>query len=420
MDLPKGSKALDKAYKGAMQRIEDQLEGFKFLAKKVLGWLTYAERLMTITEIRHAIAVELGEQRFDEDNLADPNELVSVCAGLVVVDDQSDFIRLVHSTTQQYFEQNGESLLPRAQQAIAESCLTYLLYDDFATGWLYEKPMQSWPPETVMNKLKCYPFYNYAAAHWATHARHGVQHSVKSLLLDFARDDHKLSSATQVLLWSRSDRFMASQFDWDSSRSAKPVSAMHTLSYLGADDLISMLLEHEFEADPKDLNNSTPLWWAAYKGEERVVELLLSRKSVDANNLNLGSHHTALFEAAAGDHVDIVKLLIAREDVDVNRCDWERRTPLSQAAKEGHSMVVELLLTRRDVEADTRCWEGKTPLSYALEYSREDIASQLLKRDDVDVDKTDAKINAKPFQPGDSYLRPPTSSRYSEDPHDLH
>ena len=46
--LPKGSDALDLAYHGAMQRVEDQMEGVRVLAKQLLGWLTYSERLMTV------------------------------------------------------------------------------------------------------------------------------------------------------------------------------------------------------------------------------------------------------------------------------------------------------------------------------------------------------------------------------------
>lgn len=232
-----GSKALDKAYEGAMQRIEDQLEGFRVLAKQVLGWLTYAERLMSITEVQHAIAVEPGERKFDERNLVDVKELVSICAGLVAVDEQSNIIRLVYYTTQEHFERHGESLFPEARKNIAESCLTYLLYDDFTTGWLYKNDydcndghdgekinqpasnssnleyLHMWAPKSVIAKLRRHPFYEYAAEHWATHARHGVEDGVKGLFLEFARDDHKFASAAQVLLYSRNQVFMVTKLD---------------------------------------------------------------------------------------------------------------------------------------------------------------------------------------------------------------
>ena len=371
MELPKGFKGLDKAYKGAMQRIDDQLEGFRFLAKQVLGWLTYAKRLMSVEELQYAIAIELGERRFDANNLADPSELVSVCAGLAVVDDQPNVVKLVHYTTQEYFVQHGESLLPGARKTIAESCLTCLVYDDFATGRLHKRVNErddispvahdddkantsssflSRTPKSVKALLNKYPFYEYAVKYWAKHADHGVEYSAESRFLDFVKDDERISSVTQALIVLNWDGSMLAQFDRDESRSSKPVSAMHLLAYLGADRLISILLDQGFEADTKDLNNATPLWWAAYN-----------------------------------DDVEMVKLLIARKDVDVNACNDEGRTPLSRAAEMGNSAVVELLLTRKDIRADAKDLEHETPLFYAVFYGYEEIVRQLLKRDDVDI-----------------------------------
>ena len=372
MDLPKEFKGLGQAYKGAIQRIDDQLEGFRFLAKQVLGWLTYAERLMSITELQHAIAIELGEREFDKDNLVDPSELVSVCAGLVVVDDQSNVVRLVHYTTQEYFEQHGESLLPEARHKIAESCLTYLMYDDLAIGWLHgnndhsnssddgsdgagtssiRRGLHSRIRISVLDMIEKYPFSKYAAQHWARHTGYGVHDRVKCLLLDFAKDDNKISTAAQVLLRLERDYpHEIFQFDWDKSRSPKPVSAMHLLAYLGADELISILLEQGFKADAKDLNNATPMYWAIHKG-----------------------------------NLEVVKLLIARKDVDINACNRQGKAPLSHAAEMGHSAIVELLLTRKDVKADAKDLKHETPLLHAVYYKRKDIMRQLLRRDDVDI-----------------------------------
>jgi hypothetical protein len=94
--LSKGSAALDEAYKEAIQRIEGQLSGDYELAKKVLSWITYAKRPLTTTEMCCALAVELDEAEFDPENIPDVEDLLSVCAGLVVVDQESALIRLVH------------------------------------------------------------------------------------------------------------------------------------------------------------------------------------------------------------------------------------------------------------------------------------------------------------------------------------
>jgi hypothetical protein len=104
--LPKGSEAYDQAYCEAMERIEGQVADSQELAKQVLSWITCAKRPLTTSELRHALAVEKGESELDEENLPEIEDMVSVCAGLVTVDEKSEIIRLVHYTTQEYFERN--------------------------------------------------------------------------------------------------------------------------------------------------------------------------------------------------------------------------------------------------------------------------------------------------------------------------
>ena len=95
---------LSVAYEQVMERVNEQKEGFRLLANKVLSWITCAKRPLTTIELQHAIAVEIDEAELDEDNLPGIEDMVTVCAGLVAIDTESDIIRLVHYTTQEYFE----------------------------------------------------------------------------------------------------------------------------------------------------------------------------------------------------------------------------------------------------------------------------------------------------------------------------
>jgi hypothetical protein len=67
-------------------------------------WITFAKRLLTTVEICCALAVEPEETEIDPNNVLNSDKIVSVCAGLVVVDYKSAIICLVHYTTQEYFE----------------------------------------------------------------------------------------------------------------------------------------------------------------------------------------------------------------------------------------------------------------------------------------------------------------------------
>jgi hypothetical protein len=87
-----------------MERIEGQIVDAKVLAKQVLSWITCAKRTLTTFELQHALAVETGEPELDRENLPEIEDMVSVCAGLVTVDKESRVIRLIHYTTQEYFE----------------------------------------------------------------------------------------------------------------------------------------------------------------------------------------------------------------------------------------------------------------------------------------------------------------------------
>ena len=65
--------------------------------------------------------MEEGEPALDQDNLPELENMVSVCAGLVTIDEDSNVIRLVHYTTQEYFERTQSHWFPNAQTDITSN-----------------------------------------------------------------------------------------------------------------------------------------------------------------------------------------------------------------------------------------------------------------------------------------------------------
>ncbi|KAJ9475960.1 hypothetical protein VN97_g13233, partial [Penicillium thymicola] len=95
-------------------------------------------------------------------------------------------------------------------------------------------------------------------------------------------------------------------------------------------------------------HNRTPLFWAACKGYEAVVKLLLETGRVNADSKDSHSE-TPLLAAAQHGHEAVVKLLLDTGRVDVNsKCAYE--TPLFRAAYYGHEAVVKLLLETGHVD----------------------------------------------------------------------
>src|SRR3982074_897423 len=118
-----------------MERIGGQFEYQEKLAKQVLSWITCAKRPLTTSELQHALAVEVGESALDEENLPQIEDMVSVCAGLVAVDKESNIIRLVHYTTQEYFKRTQNHWFPNAEPEITTTCVTYLSFNIFQSGF---------------------------------------------------------------------------------------------------------------------------------------------------------------------------------------------------------------------------------------------------------------------------------------------
>ncbi|KIM94744.1 hypothetical protein OIDMADRAFT_135812, partial [Oidiodendron maius Zn] len=155
-NLPTGFQAYSHAYKDAMERIRAQDIDSRELAEHVLSWIVHAKRQLSITELQHALAVEVGEPELDEENLPQIDDMVSVCAGLVTVDRESKIIRLVHYTTQEYFERTWTSWIPNVQTDITKTCVTYLSFNTFEVGFCSSD-------EAFYKRLQENVLYDYAA-----------------------------------------------------------------------------------------------------------------------------------------------------------------------------------------------------------------------------------------------------------------
>jgi len=359
-ELPK---KLDETYDQAMERIQKQDENEVKLAHLVLLWIAYSLRPLTVAELQHALAVEPGDDDLDDDGLYEVEFMVSVCAGLVTVDEESDHIRLVHYTTQAYIERIREAQFPGAPSIIAKTCLTYLTFRPFSEDLFTDQE------EELDNRLNKYPFLHYTSTYWGTHLGTGIDDDARTLAsgfldnyialsntvhvagLDYFTEYRKVPCLTRLhfVAW-----FGLVDFGLDLLNNGADVNAedhlkMTPLSvavYAGHTEMVQALLERGANAKVEDSNQMTPMLLAAHRGHDLMIQLLIDA-GVDCNKWSGAS---PLYYAIETNRVGVVRILI-ENGADLNLSGnssfgWQSSLPIEQAARLGFEDIILLLLEK--------------------------------------------------------------------------
>ncbi|KAI5462028.1 putative ankyrin repeat protein [Mariannaea sp. PMI_226] len=355
----KGTGALDQAYFEAMERIRSQQIDFQKLALLVLSWITNATRPLTTLELQHALAVEPGDDKFRNDNIPEVENMVSVCIGLVTVEEESSIIRLVHYTTQDYFERTQGRWFPDAHTDITRTCVTYLSYSIFDAGICKSDA-------EFVNRLQSNPLYEYAAQSWGHHARSSSVLCPE--VTRFLECGLKVEASNQALGVSQ-------RMVWNpgySQEITRNMTGLHMATYFGLEEATQALLQKGVEPDARDANGRTPLLVAAGRGQAAVAKLLLEKGPQFEEESD-----TPLLCAVRDGHEAVVKLLLEKgADIEAKRW-YDGQTPLLLATKVGNQAVVKLLVEEgADIEAADE--EGQTPLLIAIKKGHEAIFKLLL------------------------------------------
>lgn len=372
--MPSASNAYDHAYEDAMKRIEAQGTDREELAKQVLSWIVCAERPLTITELQEALAVEHGETRLDEENFPDAEDMVSVCAGLVTVDRESNVIRLVHYTTQEYFQRTQGRWFPNAEMDITLTLINYCLFDAF------KRPCATY--EKYEDRLRRNELMTYVSRYWGHHARKlstfspELAQSIVRCLEDQLR--------TRAL-------FEASCYDGPLhmpllyTLGGKKLTGLHLAALIGADNVTKLLLDSgKIHPDSQDELGTTPLAMATRAGYATIMKRLLNTGKVDPD-VQDSEEMTPLKIAIRRNDFAAVELLLGIDKVNPNRTNSWGQTPLHLAVVYGNAAIIKLLLEISKVEPDFTQSDGYTPLLLAVCLGREDVVNLLLRTGKVNV-----------------------------------
>ncbi|KAF3174027.1 hypothetical protein TWF751_005167 [Orbilia oligospora] len=406
---------LYKAFESTIDRIVRQSRSSSDLALDILMWTHLAERPLNVNELFDALAVKIGDKDLDTDNFPSRQSWLDCCLGLVIVDEETSTVRLVHFSLQEYLHTRGEYYFNRGHDRIAKTCLTYLCFDRILAS----------PASDGDVLLRNFPFLDYAASQWEHHTRKEINLSKQSTDLSVSyllQTQSSLRSSLVFLLKNLSSEYRVNTENFFGS-----FSGFHIAAYLGAHLEVFKLLTSR---KPEDIdlkeryNNRTPLsyaveaghlevvrhlidtckakidngggeyttlGYAAREGHVEVVRLLVNTDQIDLNAKTTGFGETPLFCAAARGHFKVVDFLINTHQLKVNpsKSNVYCQTPLSVAAENGHIEVVKLLIEANvaDINSEDGC--GCTPLIYAALHGSTEIVRLLVNTKGVDINHVD-------------------------------
>ncbi|KAJ7462092.1 ankyrin repeat-containing domain protein [Mycena latifolia] len=368
---------LNSAYDEVVDRINRQSEGPKKIVWRAFSWITHAKRPMRPSELREVLAIEPNTTALDPDNLLDIDTIFSVCAGLVVCNEEDDTIRLIHYTTPDYLQPIQTHAFPHVPTEITITCITYL---SFAVR---------------LRLLDQHPLLEAMCAALQKYYYHRDWKDVITLLVEHGADlNTKVASGTALHIASSHGDYeiacLPTEHGVDISatgdaRFDEPHAALYEATSKGHIEICHLLIKHGADVNATGGQFRTALNAASVYGHYEAARLLIAH-GADIN-ADGGGYLTALQTTSRHRNYDIFRLLIeygAGGELDKGY----KSTALSLASLEGHEEVLRLL-SEHGANVNAQTGEGN-PLAAAV-YARQNGIVKLLIENGAEVNATEGE-----------------------------
>ena len=398
------------------------------VARDMLQWVMVALRPLRLQELSLAVSIQEGDtneaslhhREFSEEDVREVlGAFAKVEDGLVSMDHQSAREFLLRDSKGREFlrgsrppdagqEQDTDIGIPiELQTKAAETCIRYLLFDDFKSVSIDDLRDESQVLETLLMKHR---FLQYSSNSTATHfkeSRESLQ--VRNLFFQLLETE-----TTQPALWLRLYFFSVGIFE-----STRGWTALHICAYFDLKRVIETMLSSEWSlAAPEiqriginvpDSMGLTALHLATKRGNKEIVGILLQngadpnlpsqdRKTAlhlamrvekatffrsleirdivpESENKNLTSPS---IEPVTRETEEIVTLLLGK-GADVKAVDDDGWSSIHCAAASSNRRILQLLLEKgADIEAETD--NQLRPLHFAAQSGSEAVIELLLEK----------------------------------------
>jgi ankyrin repeat protein len=380
-------KTLDETYERILLQLSSKAEDNLILLKRILVFVTFGKRPMTVAELAQAVVIEIRGKKFDDDAaFHNPEDLLSLCNPLIVASPSTGLLGFVHYSIQEFLLSerlsNAKGMIrtfaldaKSCHTEIAQLCLSFVNFEDFS-----DRPCQTY--KEIQDRKEKYPFLEYAATSWPYHTQYeDVERRVSDCMLRLfiPQKNPRLASMLQacdnpsIYLSADGDDFL--EFSTFPARDEpiirkRNMNSLANAAFFGLNSVLKEIVESGADIDAPGTRWGNALQNAVFGGHMEVVRNLLNL-GADINFPGCGGYGTALMTAICWGKQEIIDFLFEL-NADVTITGGAYHTALHTAAFMDDVPTMERIIQRgADIDFGKDSWKPYSlsfPLGMAVSY----------------------------------------------------